>query len=150
MKKNFRVFYLIVFISVVFIQVQQFLAADDKPDKQDINSTDKIAVAAVSDSETSKISNKAGRAPYFLIFDCSGRLVKAIKNPVRKQRGGASASVTALLKKESVKIFIAVKFGTKMESNLKVAGIEYRQHSGIAKKVVDIIIKSKRSKDEQK
>jgi len=89
----------------------------------------------------------AGRAAYFLIFDCNGEFIKSIKNPAQNQKGGASSSVTALLKKESVKTLIAVKFGAKTETNLKAAGIEYRAHSGTARKVVDTILNSKRSKD---
>ncbi len=147
MKKIFRSVYLPVFLSLIFLQAQQGLALDDKKDKKSLA---QIAVAAESSSESSKISDKAGRAPYFLIFDCSGAFIKAIKNPAQGQRGGASSSVTALLKKESVKTLIAVKFGSKMENNLKAAGIKYLEHSGIAKKVVDTIIKSKRSKDAQK
>lgn len=150
MKKNFRIVYLLLFLSAFFMHTLQGLAVDDNSDKDDAKSSAKIAVAVVSDSDTSKISDKTGRAPYFLIFDCSGAFIKAIKNPAQDQRGGVSSSVIALLKKESVKTLIAVKFGAKMENNLKAAGIEYRQHSGIAKEVVETIIKSKRSKDAHK
>ena len=147
MKMNLTMVYLVLFLSVIFMQTQQGFAGRDKDDPK---SSVKIAVAAIGDTETSKISDRAGRAPYFLIFDCNGVFVKTINNPAQNQRGRASASVTALLKKESVKTLIAVKFGAKMENNLKAAGIEYRQHSGTAKEVVDTIIKSERSKDAQK
>jgi predicted Fe-Mo cluster-binding NifX family protein len=150
MKKNLRIVYLLLFLSAFFMHTLQGLAVDDNSDKDDAKSSAKIAVAVVGDSDTSKISDKTGRAPYFLIFDCSGSFIKAIKNPAQDQRGGVSSSVIALLKKESVKTLIAVKFGAKMENNLKAAGIEYRQHSGIAKEVVETVIKSKRSKDAQK
>jgi len=147
MKKKFRIVYLVLFLSTIFIQAQLGLTRDDKSETK---SSEKIAVATVGDSETSNISNKTGRAPYFLIFDCSGVFVKAIKNPAQSQRGGASSSVTALLKKESVKTLIAVRFGTKMVRKLKAAGIEYREHSGVAREVVETMIKSKRSKDAHK
>jgi len=109
--------------------------------KDNAKSPVNIAVAAKTDTEFSKISDKAGRAPFFLIFDGSGAFIKAIKNPAQYQQGGASSRVTTLLKKESVKTFIAVKFGAKMENNLKAAGIEYLEHSGTAKEVVESIIK---------
>ncbi len=120
------------------MQEQQSLAGTIKVDAK---SPDKIAVAAESGTESSKISDKAGRAPFFLIFDGSGAFIKAIKNPAQYQQGGASSRVTTLLKKESVKTLIAVKFGAKMENNLKAAGIEYLEHSGTAKEVVESIIK---------
>jgi len=118
--------------------------------KDDAKSPVKIAVAAESGTESSKISDKAGRAPFFLIFDSRGAFIKAIKNPAQYQQGGASSSVTTLLKKESVKTLIAVKFGAKMENNLKAAGIEYLEHSGIAKEVVESLMKNKRNKDAHK
>jgi len=138
MKKNLRIVYLVLFLSMIFMQEQKGFAGTNK---YDAKSPVKIAVAAETGTETSKISDKAGRAPFFLIFDSSGAFIKAIKNPAQYQQGGASSSVTALLKKESVKTFIAVKFGAKMENNLKAAGIIYLEHSGTAKEVVESIIK---------
>ena len=138
MKKNLRIVYLVLFLSMIFMQEHQSLAGTIKDDAK---SPDKIAVAAESGTESSKISDKAGRAPFFLIFDGSGAFIKAIKNPAQYQQGGASSRVATLLKKESVKTLIAVKFGAKMENNLKAAGIEYLEHSGTAKEVVESIIK---------
>jgi len=137
MKKNLRIVNLVLFLSMIFMQQQGFAETN----KDDAKSPVKIAVAAETDTELSKISDKAGRAPFFLIFDGSGAFIKAIKNPAQYQQGGASSRVTTLLKKESVKTLIAVKFGAKMENNLKAAGIEYLEHSGTAKEVVESIIK---------
>ena len=137
MKKNLRIVYLVLFLGVIFTEPQGLAGTN----KKDAKSPVKIAVAAESGTESSKISDKAGRAPFFLIFDCSGAFIKAIKNPAQYQQGGASSSVTTLLKKESVKTLIAVKFGAKMENNLKAAGIEYLEHSGTVKEVVESIIK---------
>ncbi len=147
MKKKLRIVYLVLFLSMIFMQEQRGLAGTVKDDAKSVV---KIAVAAESGTESSKISDKAGRAPFFLIFDDSGAFIKAIKNPAQYQQGGASSSVTTLLKKESVKTLIAVKFGAKMENNLKAAGIEYLEHSGTAKEVVESIIKEKRRKDANK
>ena len=143
MKKNLRIIYTVLFYGA-FIPAATGLSAMDKSgDESNVN----IAVAAESSTESSKISDKAGRAPFFLIFDGKGAFIKAIKNPAQYQQGGASSSVTALLKKESVKILIAVEFGAKMENNLKAAGIEYHENEGIAKEVVETIIRNKPSED---
>ena len=142
MKKNLRIVFLALFVSFIFMQPKQGLAGTDKDDAKSLV---KIAVAAESGTESSKISDMAGRAPFFLIFNSSGAFIKAIKNPAQYQQGGASSSVTELLKKESVKTLIAVKFGAKMRNNLKAAGIEYCEHSGTAKEVVESFIKTKRS-----
>ena len=135
--KKLRIVFMVLF-SVILIPVQPDLSAMDQSDAE---STVKIAVAAESNSESSRISDKAGRAPYYLIFDGTGTFIKAIKNPALNKQGGASSSVVALLKKESVKTMVAANFGAKMENNLKAAGIEYREHTGIAEEVVETIIK---------
>ena len=141
MKKNLRLIYQVLFLSVIFILTQQSLADTNKSDKENDETLDNIAVAAMDKNETSKISDKAGRAPYILVFDFNGVFIKSIKNPAQGKRGGASSSVTNLLKKESVKILIANKFGDKMKNNLGEAKIEYQEQTGIARKIVDIIIK---------
>ena len=141
--KKLRIVFMVLF-SVILIPVQPDLSAMDQSDAE---STVKIAVAAESSTESSKISDTAGRAPFFLIFDGNGAFIKTIKNPAQYQQGGASSSVTALLKKELVKILIAVEFGAKMENNLKAAGIEYRKHTGIAKEVVETLINNMPNED---
>ena len=141
MKKNLRLVYQVLFLSVILILTQQSEAGTKESDEENEKSLDNIAVAAIGNSEDSKISDKAGRAPYFLIFDSNGVFIKPMENPAQSKRGGASSSVTNLLKKESVKILIAVKFGDKMKNNLREAKIEYQEQTGIARKIVDIIIK---------
>ncbi len=138
MKEKLRIFYMVLFFCGILIPAQPGLSAMDK---RDAESTFNIAVAADDSTESSRICDKAGKAPYFLIFDGSGAFIKAIKNPVQYEHGGASSSVTALLKKESIKTLIAGEFGDKMEKNLKSAGIKYLEHSGTAKEVVAKIIK---------
>ena len=138
MKQNLRIVYIVLLFCGTFIPAATGLSAMDISGYE---SNVNIAVAAERSTEFSKISDKTGKAPFFLIFDGSGAFVKAIKNPAQYQQGGASSSVTALLKKESVKTLIAVEFGAKMENNLKAAGIEYLEHSGTAKEVVESIFK---------
>lgn len=150
MRKYFSIVYLVLFFSIVFVQAQSGQAVTNKSDADKSKSSAKIAVAAVGNSETSKISDKAGRAPYYLIFDCNGVFIKAIKNPAQGQRGGASSAVANLLVKESVKTVIAGRFGDKMKNILKTYKIEYHEQTGIAKKIVEAMIKNKRSKNAQK
>jgi len=113
-------------------------------------SSNRIAIAAVGDSVTSEISKRAGRAQYYLVFDGNGVFLKSLKNPSRSQGRGASSGVVNLLIKESVKTVIAGKFGDKMKKLLKMNKIEYHEHAGIAKEIVESIIKNKRSKNEKK
>jgi len=115
-----------------------------------LKTSSRIAIAAVGDSVTSEISKRAGRAPYYLVFDGNGVFLKSLKNPSQNRGRGASSGVVNLLIKESVKTVIAGKFGDKMKKLLEMNKIEYHEHAGIAKEIVEKIIKNKRSKNEQK
>jgi predicted Fe-Mo cluster-binding NifX family protein len=150
MRVNFKTIYLVIFLNTFFMQVQQSLSFIGNSDVDNSKSSNRIAIATVGDSVNSKISDKAGRAAYYLIFDRNGVFLKSIKNPAQNQRGGASLSVTNLLKKESVKTVISGKFGDKMKKMLETNKIEYHERAGIAKEILEIIIKNKRSKNVQK
>jgi predicted Fe-Mo cluster-binding NifX family protein len=89
----------------------------------------KIAVASESDSEKSEISSKAGRAPYYLIFE-NKKLVEKIKNPFAVGGGGAGWSVAYMLAQKKVDLVIAGKIGTNMETALKQKKIRFREVSG--------------------
>jgi predicted Fe-Mo cluster-binding NifX family protein len=101
-------------------------------------STGKIAVAATGENENSEISDIAGRAPFFLIFDEDGNFLKSVKNPALSFGGGASAEVVNLLVRESCKTFVAGQFGFKMQAQLRSNNIEYIQKQGLAKDVIKL------------
>ena len=148
MKEILKTFFLVLFFSAFFLQGKQCLSITSNSDVDNSKSPNKIAIAADGDSVTSEISIRAGRAPYYLIFDKKGVFLKAIKNPSLMQGGGASSVVMDLLVKESVKTVIAGKFGDKMKKQLKANKIKYHERTGITKEIVETIIKNKRSKDE--
>lgn len=96
----------------------------------------KIAVASEGKNIDSEISEKGGRAPYYLIFE-NKKLVEAIKNPFAVGSGGAGFSVAYMLAEKKVNLVVVGKIGPNMGSALKEKGIETREESG--KKVADII-----------
>ena len=65
----------------MFFQVQLSPSVASDSDKDSPKLSNKIAVAAVGDNLNSEISKIAGRAPYYLIFDENGVILKSIKNP---------------------------------------------------------------------
>ena len=138
---KFKIIYLVLCVSTFFMQVPHCLSFSPNSDEGNFQSSNIIAIAAVGDSVTSEISEKAGKAPYYLFFDGNGEFIKSIKNPGRTQRRGASSGVVDLLIKESVKTVISGKFGDKMKKSLKTNKIEFHLHTGIAKNVVDEMIK---------
>ena len=150
MKEKLRTFYLVLFFCAFFLQVQQCTSIKRNSEVDSLKTSSRIAIAAAGDSVTSEISKRAGRAPYYLVFDGKGVFLKSLINPSRMRERGASSGVVNLLKKESVKTVIAGKFGDKMKKLLKMNKIEYHEHAGIAKEIVETIIKNKRSKNEQK
>ena len=150
MKEFLRTFYLLLFLSTFFMQVQQCTSIKRNSEVDSLKTSSRIAIAAVGDSVTSEISKRAGRAPYYLVFDGNGVFLKFLENPSQNQGRGASSGVVNLLIKESVKTVIAGKFGDKMKKLLETNKIEYHEHAGIANEIVETIIKNKRSKNEQK
>jgi len=146
MRENLRIFYLILIWGAFLMPFQQCHSVKGNSFIGDLRSSSRIAIAAVGDNVTSEISEVAGRAPYYLIFDRNGVFLKSLKNPSQNQRGGASSEVVAILIKESVKTVIAGKFGDKMTKQLEVNKIEYHEHAGIAKDILEIITQNKRSK----
>lgn len=146
MKKNLRTFFLVLFFSAFFLQGQQCRSVIRNSGVNNSKSLNRIAIAAVGDRITSEISMRAGRAPYYLVFDKKGVFLKSIKNPSQMQGGGASSVVVDLLIKESVKTVIAGRFGDKMKKQLEANGIKYHERTGITKEIVETIIKNKRSK----
>jgi len=78
----------------------------------------KIAIASDKDDENSQVSEKSGRARYYLIFE-DKKYLKTIKNPFAIGGGGAGLGVAQMLKNEDVGLIISGNFGEKMELALK-------------------------------
>lgn len=97
----------------------------------------KIAVASEGKDENSEISQRGGRAPFYLVFE-NKKIIEVIKNPFATGSGGAGFSVAHMLANKQVKLVIAGKLGGNMESALKEKGIEFEEKSG---KIKDIIKK---------
>lgn len=96
----------------------------------------KIAIASEGKNLDSEISQRGGRAPYYLIFE-DKKLVETIKNPFASGSGGAGFSVAYMLAEKNVKLVVAGKVGGNMESALKEKGIKFREESN--KKVEEVI-----------
>ena len=96
----------------------------------------KIAIASEGKDESSEISSRGGRAPYYLIFE-NKKLVETIKNPFATGSGGAGFSVAYMLADKKVELVIAGKVGGNMVSALKEKGIEFREE--IERKVSEVI-----------
>ncbi len=99
----------------------------------------KIAIASEGKDEDSEMSQKGGRAPYYLIFENKTH-IESIKNPFAKGSGGAGFSVAYMLANKKIDLVIAGKIGGNMLSALKEKGIEFKEETS-GKKVREIIQK---------
>ena len=96
----------------------------------------KIAVASNSKDPMSSISNKAGKCPYYLIFDNKGELIEAIDNPYKNAQSGAGQQTVDFLAGKGVTVVIAEKFGDKIISAMRSNSMDYFQLNGIVNDAV--------------
>ncbi len=100
-----------------------------------------IAVAADGPVPEGSVSEKAGRAAYFLFFDGRGNFLDSEKNPFADVPGGAGSKVAVFLSGKGVDLVVAGAFGAKMEGALSSYKIKYIKHTGVAHEAVQAVIK---------
>ena len=108
-------------------------------------SADKVKIAVASDGKTasSVVSDVAGRSAYYLIFDSKGKLLEAIENPHKNASSGAGPLVVNFLGGKGIAVVVAGKFGDKMISAMKGAGMAYVEFTGTADDGVKKYLKRK-------
>jgi predicted Fe-Mo cluster-binding NifX family protein len=90
----------------------------------------KTAIASATNKAEGEISEKGGRAPYYLIFDEENKLIESIKNPFAVGGGGAGFGVAKMLADKKVNKIIVGKVGDNMKGALEKAGIELIEKEG--------------------
>ena len=103
----------------------------------------KIAVASNNKNTTYNVTAMAGRSPYYIMFDSTGKLAEVIKNPYKNARGGAGPSTANFLAEKGVTIVIAETFGGKMINAMKSKGMTYFKFKGIANDAVKMVLTPK-------
>lgn len=99
-----------------------------------------IAVAANGPEQGAAVSDKAGRAAYFLFFDGDGNFLAAKRNLFADIPGGAGPKAATFLADEGVTLVVAGEFGAKMERVLSSHKIEYIIKTGVGHEVVHAIL----------
>jgi predicted Fe-Mo cluster-binding NifX family protein len=89
----------------------------------------KVAIASEGKDLNSRISDRGGRAPYYLIFE-GKNLVEVFKNPFAIGSGGAGWSVAYALAEKGVNLVIAGRIGENMKIALQEKGIDFKEISG--------------------
>ncbi len=95
----------------------------------------KTAIASEGKDIESNVSERGGRAPYYLIFE-NKKLVEVIKNPFATGGGGAGFSVAYMLADKKISLVIAGKIGGNMESALKEKEIDFKEKTGKVNEVI--------------
>ncbi|MCF7910273.1 hypothetical protein K9L16_01220 [Candidatus Pacearchaeota archaeon] len=90
----------------------------------------KIAIASDSGNVNEKISERAGRAKYYLIFE-NKSFKEKLENPFALSSGGAGWEVPEFLVKEKIDLVIAGKFGENMKNALIKNKIKFKEINGI-------------------
>lgn len=90
----------------------------------------KIAIASEEDNQNGQVSDRAGRATYYLIFDENKKLLETVKNPFSVGSGGAGFAVAKMLADMNVNTVVATKFGGNMAGTLDDRGVEYKELEG--------------------
>ena len=103
-----------------------------------------IAIAVEGKTPAAEVSQAAGRSPYFLIFDRSGRLLETLENPHRSDRRRSGPSVVAFLARKGVTFISAGEFGENMLQAMRNEGIGYLEFHGRAEDALKQILASKR------
>ena len=89
-----------------------------------------IAIASLGKDENSEVSERAGRAPYYLIFNGKGELLEKIKNPFAVGGGGAGFAVAKMLADKEVDIVVAGSFGPNMTGAMEGRGLKCKEMKG--------------------
>ena len=100
----------------------------------------KIAVASNSKNATSSISNKAGKCPYYLVFNSRGELIEVISNPYKDAQRGAGQQTADFLANKGVTLIIAETFGDKMIGAMRSNGTDYLKLQGIVHDAVKTVL----------
>lgn len=98
---------------------------------------DKIFVAAKGNTDASEVSEVAARAPYFLIFEKSGKFLGALENPYMASRGGAGTAVVSFLEQKGATMLVAGEFGRNMTSAMSSRGMRFLKFQGSAKEAME-------------
>jgi len=121
-------------LSMIFFMTSLAYAADQG----------KITVAAEGKTAAATVSGVAARAPYFLIFDGSGKFLEAIDNPYKMAKGGAGTSVVPFLAQKGATAVVAGEFGENMIQAMKGKGMRYLEFKGSAEAALKKVLETKK------
>ncbi len=103
----------------------------------------KICVATQEKSPEAAVSDKAGLAPYFLIFDEKGNLIETIDNPFKTRKFEAGHLMADFLPTKGVTAVIGTDYCGEIVDVLKNKGVIPYNFHGNAKEAVEKLLQGK-------
>ena len=98
----------------------------------------KVAVAVEEKKENAQVSERAGRATYYLVFEVNNKeanLIETLDNPFKMGSGGAGFAVAKMLADKGIDMIVAGKFGGNMIGAMEERNVKYKIASGNARDV---------------
>ena len=103
----------------------------------------KICVATREKSIEAPVSDKAGLAPYFLIFDQKGNLIEMIDNPFKDRKFEAGHLIADFLPGKGVSAIIGTDYCGEIVDVLKNKNLTPYNFQGSAKEAVEKLLQGK-------
>jgi len=103
----------------------------------------KICVATGDKSPEAAVSDKAGLAPYFMIFDEKGDLTEVINNPFKTRKFEAGHLIADFLPTKGVTAVIGTDYCGEIVDVLKNKGVIPYNFHGSAKEAVEKLLQGK-------
>jgi len=105
---------------------------------QSVAAADKFAIAADGDEPAAEIAKLAGIAPFFHLYDASGKLLEVLPNPHLDMEYGIGPAAAAALADMGVNVLVARRIpGPKMEDVLIARDVRIVRRIGTVQDVVD-------------
>lgn len=99
----------------------------------------KIAVSSMGDSMNSFMSEKFGRAPYFIIYNTNDNVFVSIKNPNLELQNSAGIKAAEIIIENGAEVLLSGHLGDKAEGVLNKAGVKIYTGFNTSIKVKDAI-----------
>ena len=103
-----------------------------------------IVVAAEGQTQEASVSAVVARAPIFLFYDKTGKLLEAVPNPYR-QGGGSGITVVDFLAGKGASVIVAEGFGPQIVNEIRSKDIAAVSFKGSAVDAVKSVLQSKKT-----
>jgi predicted Fe-Mo cluster-binding NifX family protein len=90
----------------------------------------KTAIASQDRAADGAVAQRAGRAPYYLLFGADGDLLEVVENPSKDVGRRAGAGTAEFLGDKGATLVVAGHFGRNMVDALDLRGIGHFEFSG--------------------